>query len=141
MVIFDFFLKQCHLAYRNQKFYLVFASLSKSLTTVPHLLDNASFIWNAKEDSCLAFFSLFEKQTRLENCLFCFIYVQLLRAVVASQEWKKRNWGKRHTTVFLVCSISNSYRNSFWHFKKSDFNVTLNWTNDLHLKFSCFCLM
>ena len=38
MVIFDFFLKQCHLAYRNQKFYLVFASLSKSLTTVPHLI-------------------------------------------------------------------------------------------------------
>ena len=36
---------------------------------------------------------------------------------------------------------TNRYRNSFWHFKKSDFDVTLTWTKDLHLKCSCFCLM
>ena len=44
-------------------------------------LDNAIFIWNAKEDPGLAFFSLFEKQTRLENCLFLF---HLCTAVVSS---------------------------------------------------------
>ena len=38
--VLKFLQKQCRLAYWNQKFYLVFASLSKSLTTVPHLFFN-----------------------------------------------------------------------------------------------------
>ena len=44
-------------------------------------LDNAIFVWNAKEDPGLALFSLFQKQTRLENCLFL---SHLCTAVVSS---------------------------------------------------------
>ena len=38
----------------------------------------------------------------------------------------------------LGCFFKSCYQNPQID---SDFNVTLNWTKDLHLKFSCFCLM
>ena len=46
-------------------------------------LNNAIFVWNAKEDPGLALFNLFEKQTGLENCLFL---LHLCTAVAASHE-------------------------------------------------------
>ena len=44
-------------------------------------LDNAIFVLNTKEDPGLALFSLFQRQTRLKNCLFL---SHLCTAVVSS---------------------------------------------------------
>ena len=58
-------------------------------------LDNAIFVWNAKNNPGLAFFLAHLKSRQdWKIVCFCFIYVQLLWAVVASKEWSKRNWGK-----------------------------------------------
>ena len=43
--VLNFLKKQCRLAYRNYEFYLVFASLSKSLTTWPHLVHKLFWMW------------------------------------------------------------------------------------------------
>ena len=50
-------------------------------------LDNAIFVWNAKEDPSLAFFLAYLKSRQdWKIVCFYFIYVQLLWAVVAREE-------------------------------------------------------
>ena len=56
-------------------------------------LDNAVFVWNAEEDPGQPSFSLFEKQTKLENCLF-FLYLGTAVEVSCSQPRlkEKKQW-------------------------------------------------